>query len=64
MNAIKLVDTRTITHEEWLNWRKKGIGGSDVSALLGLNPWRSPLALYYDKVGENEDEEESIAMQL
>ena len=64
MNAIKLVDTRTITHEEWLTWRKKGIGGSDVSALLGLNPWRSPLALYYDKVGENEDEEESIAMQL
>ena len=64
MNAIKLIDTRTITHEEWLTWRKKGIGGSDVSALLGLNPWRSPLALYYDKVGENEDEEESIAMQL
>ena len=64
MNAIKLVDTRTITHEEWLNWRKKGIGGSDVSALLGLNPWRSPLALYYDKIGENKDEEESIAMEL
>lgn len=64
MDAIKLVDTRTITREEWLNWRKKGIGGSDVSALLGLNPWRSPLALYYDKVGENEDEEESIAMEL
>ncbi|MFA7180828.1 MAG: YqaJ viral recombinase family protein [Bacteroidales bacterium] len=64
MDAIKLVDTRTITREEWLNWRKKGIGGSDVSALLGLNPWRSPLALYYDKIGENEDEEESIAMEL
>ncbi len=64
MNAIKLVDTRTITHEEWLSWRKKGIGGSDVSSLLGLNPWRSPLALYYDKIGENEDEEESIAMEL
>ena len=64
MNAIKLVDTRTITHEDWLKFRKKGIGGSDVSALLGLNPWRSPLALYYDKIGENEDEEESIAMEL
>jgi putative phage-type endonuclease len=64
LDAIKLVDTRTITREEWLNWRKKGIGGSDVSALLGLNPWRSPLALYYDKIGENEDEEESIAMEL
>lgn len=64
MNATKLVDTRDITHEVWLKYRKRGIGGSDVSALLGLNPWKSPLALYYDKVGENEVEEESIAMEL
>lgn len=65
MNCIKFVDTREITHSEWLGWRKKGIGGSDISSLLGLNPWRSPLALYYDKVGENEEnEEESIAMEL
>ncbi|HQE50274.1 MAG TPA: YqaJ viral recombinase family protein, partial [Fervidobacterium sp.] len=61
MNAIKLVDTREITQEEWLQFRKRGIGGSDISAILGLNPWKSPLALYYDKVGENEVEEESIA---
>ena len=64
MNCIKIIDTRNITREEWLDWRRKGIGGSDISSLLGLNPWRSPLALYYDKVGENEDEEESIAMEL
>ena len=23
-----LVDTATLTEEEWLDWRKKGIGGS------------------------------------
>jgi len=66
MHCIKLVDTREITREEWLSWRKKGIGGSDISSLLGLNPWRSPLALYYDKVSEDDEteEEESIAMEL
>jgi len=57
MHCIKLVDTREITREEWLSWRKKGIGGSDISSLLGLNPWRSPLALYYDKVSEDDETE-------
>ena len=27
-----LVDTATLTEDEWLAWRKKGIGGSDVAA--------------------------------
>ena len=31
---IALVDTSTLTEEEWLAWRKKGIGGSDVAAAL------------------------------
>ena len=29
MNANILVETKGLSHEEWLNWRKKGIGGSD-----------------------------------
>ena len=36
--------------EEWLAARKKGIGGSDASALLGLNPYSSPLRVYLDKI--------------
>ena len=46
--------------EEWLARRREGIGGSDASAILGLNPWRSPLAVAVDKKGlalEAEDEE-------
>lgn len=35
---------------DWLRLRQKGIGGSDVAAVLGLNPWKSPLDVYYDKV--------------
>ena len=48
-NAI--VDTKGLTEEEWLAWRKKGIGGSDVAAALGMSPYRTRLELYYDKIG-------------
>lgn len=36
---------------EWLEARRNGIGGSDAAAILGLNPWKSPLALYNEKIG-------------
>ena len=38
-----------MTRLEFLQRRKSGIGGSDVAAILGLSPWRSPLDVYYDK---------------
>lgn len=34
----------------WLNWRHDGIGASDAPALMGENPWRSPAALFAEKV--------------
>ena len=39
-----------LTREEFLARRKTGIGGSDVAAIAGLSPWRSPLDVYYDKL--------------
>src|SRR6185369_4652312 len=33
------------------------IGGSDVSCILGLNPWKTPLELYAEKRGEIEPED-------
>lgn len=38
--------------EAWLQERRKGIGGSDAAAILGLNPWRSPFQVYLEKIGE------------
>ena len=37
--------------EEWLEIRGRGIGGSDVSALMGLNEYKSPLTLWLEKTG-------------
>lgn len=37
-----------------LEARKHGIGGSDAAAVLGLSPYRTPLDVYLEKVGEKE----------
>ena len=45
MFANVLVETEGLSREEWLKWRKSGIGGSDVSCLLGINKWKSEIEL-------------------
>ena len=60
--AQVLADTRVLTKEKWLSIRKGGLGGSDSAACAGLNPWKSPLALYLEKRGELPDVEENEAM--
>ena len=34
---------------EWLKERQKGIGGSDVGAILGVNKYKTPFEVYLDK---------------
>lgn len=41
---------------DWLAWRRGGIGGSDIAALLGLSSFSSPWALWAEKVGLLPDE--------
>lgn len=52
------------TRADWLAQRKLGIGSSDAAAVLGLSPWKTPLAVYLDKIGEAGPTEETEAMQL
>lgn len=60
--AIPLAFTGNLTHEQWLAIRMQGIGGSEVSALIGKNPWASPLQVYLDKVGKSAPLEETEPM--
>lgn len=39
-----------ISRESWLSERRKFIGASEVSVLLGLNKWQTKLDLYLNKV--------------
>ena len=45
-----LVDTSNLPESEWLEWRRKGIGGSDAAAILGISPFATARDLYYDKL--------------
>lgn len=52
MQAVRLINTANMDRDEWREWRRKGIGGSDIAAIAGLNPWKSPIAVYFDKLNE------------
>lgn len=41
----------TANHEEWKALRHKYIGGSDAAAVVGMNAWVSPYALWAEKTG-------------
>lgn len=41
-------------HAKWLETRNAGIGGSDASVIMGLNPYKSPYQLWLEKTGQAE----------
>lgn len=40
-----------MSHEQWLDERKKSIGGSEIGAILGMNPWQSAYSLWAERTG-------------
>lgn len=38
----------------WLKHRRAGLGGTDVAAVLGLSPWRTPLDVWIEKTGRGD----------
>ena len=52
------------THEEWLENRLKGIGGSDAGAVLGFNQYKSPYLLWLEKTGRFIDDKDNEAMRI
>ena len=56
-----LTSTADMSREEWLKARRRGIGGSDASAILGLNPWQSAYTTWLSKLGRLPDKEDTEA---
>lgn len=54
----------TNSHEEWLALRHQYIGGSDAAAVVGLNPWVSPYALWAEKTGKTPGFEGNLATEV
>ena len=53
-----LVDTASLSREEWLDYRRKGIGGSDVAAIFGISPFHTGRDIYYEKTGVTSREDQ------
>lgn len=59
----KIINTKDISREEWLEIRRNSLGGSDASSACGANPWKSPLELWCEKMGMIPDRETNESMR-
>lgn len=48
---------------QWLDVRRRGIGGSDAAAIIGLDRYAGAFQVYLDKIGELPDLPENEAME-
>lgn len=51
--VLRLVSTKDLDRQDWLDVRKRGIGSSDAAAAIGLNPYKSQLALWMEKTNRD-----------
>ena len=58
------ISTVGMSHEEWLSYRRKAIGGSDAPAVIGLSQYSSPYTVWADKLGKLPPKEDNEAMRL
>lgn len=63
-NSARLFGKAEAGSARWLQWRRESITGSDISAISGLNPWKSCLTLFYEKTGQLREQEATTRMML
>lgn len=62
-NLIK-ISTKDMSREDWLEERKKSIGGSEASGIVGLSNYITPYSIWADKTGRTEPKEDNEAMRI
>lgn len=63
-NSARLFGKAEAGSALWLKWRRESITGSDISAISGLNPWKSCLTLFYEKTGQLQEKDATTRMLL
>ena len=61
---MAITKVKTANHEEWKELRSHYIGGSDAAAVVGLNPFSSPYALWAEKTGRVPGFEGNLATEV
>lgn len=69
LDSYVVYETKDMSKNEWIKRRKEGIGGSDAASVLGLNPYKSSISVYMDKIDEAQvdnsyEDEVSYRMEL
>jgi putative phage-type endonuclease len=64
MGEFKIVSIdKNTDYQGWLDFRQNGIGASEIGTLLGLNPYKSKIELFYQKLGViPQMQEENVVM--
>ena len=63
VKAKRRASSKEISHSEWLELRRTGIGSSDAPGVLGVSPWASPLSIYADKLGLIDPQEDNERLE-
>ena len=61
--SIEKISIAKMSHDEWIEERKKGIGGSDAAGIVGLNAYTTPYSIWADKTGRIPPKEDNEAMR-
>lgn len=49
-SKLIFISTKDMPPDQWLAYRKNGIGASDVSTVMGLNPYKSSIEYFYMQI--------------
>lgn len=52
MTAKIVTSTENLSYEDWLEFRKNGIGGSDASVVCGISRYKTPIELWMEKTNQ------------
>jgi len=55
VSAIRILDAEQ---------RRQGLGGTDVAAIVGVSPYRSPIDVWLEKTGQGEPQDQTWRMRL
>ena len=61
--SIERTSILNMSHEQWLEERRRGIGGSDAAGIVGMNAYMTPYSIWADKTGRIPPKEDNEAMR-
>ena len=59
-----IISTLEMSHDEWLKRRFESIGASESGSILGINPYKTAVDVYYEKVDRVTDFPDNLNMWL